>query len=168
MSQTTVRSAARSFDPLLIAEDSDEDFEVLQLLMQQMAVQNPIYRCTNGDKVLDLLYQDDSGNGAESAPRPSVILLDLNLPGTDGRDVLEQLKQDQNFKEIPIVVFTTSSNPKDIEFCYQNGANGYLIKPVDSDQLEKTVQAFVAYWLDSNVSPNFSQQGAGQWGIRKI
>ena len=145
-----------SAHPLLIAEDSDEDFEVLQLLMQQMEVQNPIYRCTNGDKVLDLLYREDCDDDSEiaiAAASPSVILLDLNLPGTDGRDVLEVLKQDQKFKKIPVVVFTTSSNPKDIEFCYQNGANGYLIKPVDLDELEKTVQAFVAYWLVTNTPP---------------
>jgi CheY-like chemotaxis protein len=143
----------QSFNPLLIAEDSDEDFEVLELLMQQMKVQNPIHRCTNGDKVLDFVYKE--GEQRENFPMsmPSVILLDLNLPGTDGREVLEQLKQDQSFKEIPIVVFTTSSNPKDIEFCYQNGANGYLIKPVDSDELERTVQAFVNYWLQTNISP---------------
>jgi CheY-like chemotaxis protein len=145
--------ARKQCDPLLIAEDSDEDFEVLQLLMQQMEVQNPIYRCTNGDKVLDFLYQEGDYGDQGAVPRPSVILLDLNLPGTDGRDVLEQLKQDRNLKEIPIVVFTTSSNPKDIEFCYQKGANGYLIKPVDSSELEKTVQAFVEYWLEANIPP---------------
>ncbi|MFQ4145814.1 response regulator [Chlorogloeopsis sp. ULAP02] len=145
--------ATKQCEPLLIAEDSDEDFEVLQLLMQQMEVQNPIYRCTNGDKVLDFLYQEGDYGNQDSVPRPSVILLDLNLPGTDGRDVLEQLKQDRNLREIPIVVFTTSSNPKDIEFCYQKGANGYLIKPVDSTELEKTVQAFVEYWLEVNISP---------------
>ncbi len=140
--------------PLLVAEDSDEDFEVLQLLMQQMDVRNPIYRCTNGDKVLDFLYKKGDYENSTTAPRPCVILLDLNLPGTDGRDVLEQLKQDQELKEIPIVVFTTSSNPKDVEFCYQKGANGYLIKPVDSSELEKTVQAFVEYWLEANVTPS--------------
>ncbi|WP_421655027.1 response regulator [Leptothermofonsia sp. ETS-13] len=139
--------------PLLIAEDSDEDFEVLQLLMQQMEIQNPIYRCTNGDKVLDFLYQEGDYSNPDIAPRPSIILLDLNLPGTDGRDVLEQLKQDQRLKEIPVVIFTTSSNPKDVEFCYQKGANGYLIKPVDSEELEKTVQAFVEFWLEVNTPP---------------
>jgi CheY-like chemotaxis protein len=139
--------------PLLVVEDSDEDFEILELLMQQMAVQNPIHRCTNGDTALDFVYQDLSVSQERAILRPSVILLDLNIPGTDGREVLEQLKQDQSYKEIPIVVFTTSSNPQDIEFCYQNGANGYLIKPVDSEELERTVQAFVDYWLQVNVSP---------------
>ncbi len=151
--------AAQLFNPLLIAEDSDEDFEVLELLMQQMQVRNPIYRCTNGDKVLDFVYKD--GEGLQpSIQRPSVILLDLNLPGTDGREVLEQLKQDQILREIPIVVFTTSSNPRDIEFCYENGANGYLIKPVDSDELERTVQAFVDYWLKANVPPLGLENGS--------
>jgi CheY-like chemotaxis protein len=145
--------ATQSFNPLLIAEDSDEDFEVLELLMQQMKVKNPIYRCTNGDKVLDFVYQDGENGGQCDVQRPSVILLDLNLPGTDGREVLEQLKQDQSFREIPIVVFTTSSNPRDIAFCYQNGANGYLIKPVDSEELERIVQAFVDYWLQVNTPP---------------
>jgi CheY-like chemotaxis protein len=143
----------KQYHPLLIAEDSDEDFELFQLIMQQMEVQNPIYRCTNGDKVLDFLYQEGDYCNSDVAPRPSVILLDLNLPGTDGRDVLEQVKKDQKFKEIPIVVFTTSSNPKDIEFCYQKGANGYLVKPFDSGELEKTVQAFVDYWLEANTPP---------------
>ncbi|MEP0925417.1 response regulator [Leptolyngbya sp. ST-U4] len=151
--------AAQSFNPLLIAEDSDEDFEILELLMQQMKVQNPIHRCTNGDKVLDFVYQDRANGKQRNIQRPSVILLDLNLPGTDGREVLEQLKQDQSVKEIPIVVFTTSSNPKDIEFCYQNGANGYLIKPVDSDELERTVQAFVDYWLQANTPPVNGYEG---------
>jgi CheY-like chemotaxis protein len=139
--------------PVLIAEDSDEDFEVLQLLLAQLEVQNPIYRCTNGDNVLDFLYQEGIYQENPNLPRPSVILLDLNLPGTDGRDVLEQLKQDQDLKQIPIVVFTTSSNPKDVEFCYQKGANGYLIKPVDSQELEKTVYAFARYWLEANSPP---------------
>jgi CheY-like chemotaxis protein len=141
------------YEPLLVAEDSDEDFVALQRLMQRMHVQNPIYRCPDGDSVLDFLYNEANSSEREVMSRPSVILLDLNLPGMDGRDVLEHLKQDQSFKEIPIVVFTTSANPRDIEFCYEKGANGYLIKPMDSRQLQKTIQAFVDYWLEANIPP---------------
>ncbi|MCC5635338.1 response regulator [Nostoc sp. CHAB 5844] len=141
--------------PLLVVEDSNEDFKMLQRLMRRMAVQNPIYRCTNGDEVLDFLYPEESSQNPDGVPKPSVILLDLNLPGIDGRDILERLKQDISFQKIPIVIFTTSSNPKDIEFCYQKGANGYLVKPMDAQELQKTVQAFVDYWLERNtVSPN--------------
>ncbi|MDZ7954326.1 response regulator [Nostoc sp. DedQUE09] len=148
-------------EPLLVVEDSNEDFRMLQRLMRRMSVQNPIHRCTNGDEVLEFLYQ--LGNNAytkgEDPPnpkvvlRPSVILLDLNLPGIDGRDILDRLKQDKSFKGIPIVVFTTSSNPKDIELCYQKGANGYLVKPMDAQELKKTIQAFVDYWLEANTPP---------------
>jgi CheY-like chemotaxis protein len=139
--------------PLLVVEDSNEDFKMLQRLMRRMAVQNPIYRCTNGDEVLDFLYQEEGSQNPNGLTKPSVILLDLNLPGIDGRDILERLKQDISFKKIPIVVFTTSSNPKDIEFCYQKGANGNLIKPMDAQELQKTVQAFVDYWLERNTLP---------------
>lgn len=141
------------YEPLLVAEDSDEDFATLQRIMQRMTVRNPIYRCVDGDEVLDFLHQEGEYDNANLAPRPSVILLDLNLPGTDGRDVLQQLKQDNKLKEIPIVVFSTSSNPRDIQFCYQKGANGYLIKPMDNRELHKTVQAFVDYWLEVNATP---------------
>jgi CheY-like chemotaxis protein len=137
--------------PLLVIEDSNEDFKMLQRLMRRMEVQNPIYRCTSGDDALEFLSGvQNSGD----APRPSVILLDLNLPGMDGRSVLEQLKQDQNLKEIPIVIFTTSSNPQDITFCYRQGANGYLIKPMNVSELQKMVQAFVEFWLDANTPPS--------------
>ncbi|MCC5642696.1 response regulator [Nostoc sp. CHAB 5824] len=142
-------------EPLLVVEDSNEDFRMLQRLMRRMSVQNPIHRCTNGDEVLDFLYQlgSEALRNSKVALRPSVILLDLNLPGIDGRDILDRLKQDKSFKEIPIVVFTTSSNPKDIELCYQKGANGYLVKPMDAQELKKTIQAFVDYWLEANMPP---------------
>ncbi|MEH2290437.1 response regulator [Nostoc sp.] len=150
-------------EPLLVVEDSNEDFRILQRLMQRMSVQNPIHRCTNGDEVLKLLYQQENDAypknedrpDSEVALRPSVILLDLNLPGIDGRDILDRLKQDKSFKGIPIVVFTTSSNPKDIELCYQKGANGYMVKPMDAQELKKTIQAFVDYWLEANIPPVF-------------
>jgi CheY-like chemotaxis protein len=139
---------------LLVVEDSNEDFKMLQRLMRRMAVNAPIYRCVDGDETLNFLARQQSDRSTKPVTRPSAILLDINLPGLDGRDLLARLKQDECFKEIPIVVFTTSSNPADIELCYQRGANGYLIKPMDSEELQKTVRAFVDYWLYANTSPN--------------
>ncbi len=142
--------------PLLVVEDSNEDFKMLQRLMRRMEVQNPIYRCINGDDTLNFLYREGNYNNPSLAPRPSAILLDLNLPGMDGRDILEHLKQDIIFQKIPIVVFTTSSNPRDIELCYQKGANGYLVKPMDVRELQKTIEAFIDYWLEVNTPPNLN------------
>lgn len=155
--------------PLLVIEDSDEDFEMLQILMEDMSVSNPVYRVKTGDKALDFIDQfEESLPGSEvgttvddrspdSIPRPAIILLDLNLPGVDGREVLAQLKRNKRLQEIPVVVFTTSSDPTDICHCYQTGANGYLIKPVDVDQLERKVQAFVHYWLHANTTSDWGK-----------
>ena len=149
-------------DPLLVAEDSDEDFEALQRLMRGLSVPNPIYRCADGEEVLDVLRDRTTlvppldPKAIQPNPLPSVILLDLNLPGLDGREVLVQLKQDERFREIPIVVFTTSASPSDIEFCYQQGANAYLIKPMGTQALQRTIQAFINFWLNSNTPPTLT------------
>ena len=139
-------------DLLLVAEDSDEDFEILEYLMRELNVQNPIYRCEDGREILEFL-QIDKNELRPPKSMPAVILLDLNMPGIDGRQVLTLLKQDEAFQEIPVVVLTTSMNPQDIDFCYQQGANGYLIKPMDMDDLETTIRAFIGFWLEVNIPP---------------
>jgi CheY-like chemotaxis protein len=138
---------------LLVIEDSDEDFAAFERIARRSSIQNPIYRCSEGDEALAFLRQ--IANAApNSGDRPSMILLDLNLPGTDGREVLQQIKQDTNLKTIPVVIFTTSSNPKDVEICYQRGVNGYLIKPIDVVQLKRTVQLFFEYWFGISLLPS--------------
>lgn len=139
---------------LLVIEDSDEDFEAFGRIMRKSSVANPIYRCIDGDDALDFLYHTGEYINLAKAPRPSIILLDLNLPGTDGREVLEQLKQDDDFKTIPVIVFTTSSNPKDIEVCYQYGVNGYILKPIDVKKLTRTLQVFIDYWFEAVLLPD--------------
>lgn len=148
----------KSIYPLLLIEDSDEDFEIFRRIIQQRSLNQPIYRCIDGDEALDFLYHTGQYINPEKAPRPAVILLDLNLPGTDGREVLEQIKKDDAFKNIPVVVFTTSSNPKDIEYCYQYGASGYIIKPINISKLRKNIQTFFDYWFEVVVLPNLTQK----------
>jgi CheY-like chemotaxis protein len=138
---------------LLVVEDSDEDFEALRRIMRQSAVTTPVYRCLDGDEALDFLNHTGEYCDRTAVPRPSVILLDLNLPGTDGRDVLKQIKQDSELQIIPVVVFTTSSNPKDIEVCYQYGVSGYIIKPIDVNKLKKGIQTFIDYWFQTVILP---------------
>ena len=140
--------------PLLVIEDSDEDFEALVRILRNSSISNPIYRCTDGDDALDFLYHTGEYVDSARAPRPAIILLDLNLPGTDGREVLEQIKKDEELKTIPVVVFTTSSNPKDIEVCYRYGVNGYIVKPIDIKKLMKTLQVFIDYWFESVILPD--------------
>jgi CheY-like chemotaxis protein len=137
---------------LLVIEDSNEDFEAFQRYVRQSAVNVPIHRCVDGDEALAFLFQ--SGHFAVPAsPRPSLIVLDLNLPGADGREVLSRIKQDDTLKTIPVVVFTTSNNPKDIEACYQRGVNSYIVKPMDFQRLKQTIMSLIYYWFDTAFLP---------------
>ncbi|WP_017720186.1 response regulator [Kamptonema formosum] len=135
-------------------EDSDEDFAAIVRIMRKSSIDIPLYRCTDGDQALDFLYRTGEYADPTIAPRPSLILLDLNLPGTDGREVIQEIKQDEILKIIPVVVFTTSSNPKDIQTCYRNGANAYIVKPIDLDKLRKTVRLLIDYWFEAVILPD--------------
>jgi CheY-like chemotaxis protein len=139
---------------ILAIEDSDEDFEALRRMLKKASVVNPLYRCSDGDEALDFLYHRGNYEDSTKAPRPSLILLDLNLPGTDGRELLAQIKQDENLKIIPVVVFTTSANPKDVELCYRYGVSGYTTKPVDVERLQRFIQTLIDYWFDTVVLPD--------------
>ncbi|MBN3927207.1 response regulator [Nostoc sp. NMS4] len=139
---------------LLIVEDSNEDFEALQRFLGRSSVKIPIQRCVNGEQALAFLYRTGNYGDCQTASRPGLIMLDLNLPGTDGREVLRRIKQDRNLNMIPVVVFTTSNNPKDIEVCYRYGVNSYIVKPIDFAQLKRDIQMLVEYWFEVTTLPD--------------
>jgi CheY-like chemotaxis protein len=149
MTSLEIQSAMETL-PLLVVEDSDEDFEAFYRGWRKSSVNSSMYRCQNGDEVLDFLYHTGKYANPENAPRPGLILLDLNLPGTDGREVLIQIKQDINLKSIPVVVFTTSSNPKDLKSCYELGVNSYIIKPINAAKLMDFIDVLLKYWFTIN------------------
>jgi CheY-like chemotaxis protein len=151
---TLFPTPTKSPSPLLVVEDSNEDFEALQRFLQRSPIQIPVLRCVNGEQALAFLYRTGIYADANQSPRPSLIVLDLNLPKTDGREVLRQIKQDEDLKQIPVVVFTTSNNPRDIEVCYQYGANSYIIKPIDFNQLKRNIRSLMEYWFDVTVLPD--------------
>ncbi|MBA3923408.1 MAG: response regulator [Nostocaceae cyanobacterium] len=131
------------YPALLIVEDSNEDFEAFLRFLRQSPLVIQVYRCLSGDQALAFLYHTDDYTDPQSAPRPGLILLDLNLPGTDGREVLRRIKQDDDLKLVPVVIFTTSNNPKDIEDCYRQGVNSYIIKPLDFSLLKRSIQTLL-------------------------
>lgn len=139
---------------LLIVEDSNEDFETLHRLLRQSPMKIPIQRCVNGEQVLAFLYRPDNDEERETGLRPGLIVLDLNLPGIDGREVLRRIKQDNNLRTIPVVVFTTSNNPKDIQDCYHYGVNSYIVKPINFAQLKQEIRTLVDYWFEVTTLPD--------------
>lgn len=143
---------------MLVVEDSNEDFEVWQRLLQRSPFGILVHRCVNGDQALAFLDNTVNDDGGRRSSRPGLIVLDLNLPGTDGREVLRQIKQNEKLKLIPVVVFTTSSNPKDIEDCYRYGVNSYIVKPINFTQLKHDIQTLINYWFDVTTLPNLSEE----------
>jgi CheY-like chemotaxis protein len=132
-------------DPLiLLVEDSPEDYEVTVRSLRRAGYTQELHHCQSGDDALARLRSD---------PRPNLVLLDLNLPGLDGREVLAEIKQDARLRSIPVAVLTTSDSPADVEACYQAGANCYLVKPVDLERFERTVRSLREFWLECVVLP---------------
>lgn len=146
--------------PILVVEDNDEDFDMLQMTFQSVRIPNPLYRCSEGEEALEFLDQRGRYADAVKAPRPGLVLLDLNLAGLDGRQVLEHMKNDARLKSIPVLVFSTSDNPKDVQSAYAHGASGYLLKPVDLPRFERMIQLFKEFWLDHIVMPEAEDREA--------
>jgi CheY-like chemotaxis protein len=139
--------------PILLVEDSPEDFETTQRAFRRSGLKNPIFRCSDGDEALDFLYHRGDFADLDKSPRPGVILLDLNLPGTDGREVLSEIKADPSLQKIPVIVLTTSSDDRDIDACYGAGASSYIQKPVDLDGFMKAIERLNDYWFEVVILP---------------
>lgn len=137
---------------ILIVEDNDEDFITFQRALLHADTQAKVERCKKGDEVLDYFYK--RGRFANQEPKlPALILLDLNLPGMDGRQVLTILKQDAKLKSLPVVVVTTSTNPRDIAVCYNAGANSYLVKSFRFQQFREHIKVLINYWFQAITLP---------------
>ena len=139
--------------PILLVEDSPEDFETTERAFRRSGLRNPIFRCSDGDEALDYLHRRGAYTDPAKAPRPGVILLDLNLPGTDGREVLSEIKADPSLKQIPVVVLTTSRDERDVDACYKAGASSYIQKPVDLDGFIKAIERLNGYWFEVVILP---------------
>ena len=134
--------------PILIIEDSAEDYVALGRAFRKHALQNPVLRCADGDQALEYL----KGYGKHpNWPKslPAIMLLDLNMPGTDGRAVLAEVKQDPHLQNIPVIIFSTSASARDVDDCYRMGANSYVTKPIAYAELETKIRLIVEYWLET-------------------
>lgn len=129
---------------ILLIEDNPGDIRLITEILKEAKIQNNISVAMDGEVALKFLLNEDE---FKDAPRPHLILLDLNLPKMDGREVLTEIKADDELKSIPVVILSTSTAKEDIIGTYKNHANSYITKPVDLDQFIRVVESIQNFWL---------------------
>jgi CheY-like chemotaxis protein len=133
---------------ILMADDDADDRMLTKEALEESRVMNELYFVEDGEELMDYLYR--RGNYAEGAkaPRPGLILLDLNMPRKDGREALREIKADPNLRRIPIVIMTTSKAEEDVYRSYDLGANSFITKPVTFERLVELMRALGQYWIE--------------------
>ena len=129
---------------ILLVEDNPGDVRLTQEALKEGKVYNNLHWVKDGVEALEFLRHEGKHS---DAPRPDIILLDLNLPKKDGREVLSVIKGDERFKQIPVVVLTTSKAEEDVLRSYELHANCYITKPVDLDKFIQVVHSIDRFWL---------------------
>jgi CheY-like chemotaxis protein len=130
---------------ILLVEDNKGDVGLIEEVFEEAKFRNNIHVAEDGEETI--LYLHGEGKFLGST-RPDIIILDLNLPKKDGREVLREIKEDSNLKSIPVVILTTSTAEKDILRAYELHANAYITKPLDFDQFINVVGSIVNFWLE--------------------
>ena len=140
-----MRASKPNCATILLVEDNPADYETALRAFRSANMSNPIHRCEDGDEAIEFL------NATRTLP--ALILLDLNLPGTDGRELLVEIKQSPRLKWIPVIALTTSASERDVRFCYENGAAGYMQKPVNLNEFRRAIQRLRDFWFEVVILP---------------
>ncbi|MEO8495672.1 MAG: response regulator [Planctomycetota bacterium] len=143
------KSDRAAFD-ILVVEDNRADVVLLKKAFEEEAAAHTIHVAINGDEALAFLNRQPP---FATAPRPAIILLDLNLPGRDGREVLEEIKNNEKLRRIPVVVLTSSQSVLDVRACYDLHANAYVTKAANFDDLLVLVRQICDFWLSATRLP---------------
>ena len=130
---------------ILLVEDNKGDVGLIEEVFEEAKIRNHLHIAEDGEEAILFLHGEGKFSGS---PHPDIILLDLNLPKKDGREVLREIKEDNSLKNIPVVILTTSGAEKDILRAYDLHANAYVTKPLDFDQFIKVVQSIGNFWLE--------------------
>lgn len=131
---------------VLLVDDDDGDVLLITDTLRAIDPTVLISRAFDGQDMLDLFDEFDQP--------PDLVLLDLNMPGVNGHEALQRLRRHWRFNQLPVVIFTTSSSPRDIDLAYANGANAYVQKPRAFDEFEATLRHIHGFWLKANAAPS--------------
>lgn len=136
---------------ILLVEDNPGDARLAKEALKESKLKNNLYIADDGVEAMDFLYQKGK---YKDMPRPDLVILDLNLPKKDGREVLADIKNDDDLKRIPVVILTISKAEEDILKSYNLHANCFISKPIDLDQFIKVVKSIEDFWLTIVKLPN--------------
>lgn len=135
---------------ILLVEDNPADARLIVEVFNEFADKCNLNVVKDGAEAMDYLYRKGRHANME---HPSLILLDLNLPKVNGREILKTIKEDDKLKVIPVIILTTSKDENDISSSYKNHANAYITKPVDFDEFKALIYSFQDFWLDRTTLP---------------
>jgi two-component system response regulator len=135
---------------ILLVEDNPDDVELTRIAFSEAKVANHLVVAHDGADALDYLFARGRHAGRNPDELPSIVLLDLNLPKVDGREVLQAIRENEKTRSLPVVVLTTSAEPFDVEASYALGVNSYIQKPVDFERFVWAVKQVGLYWLVLN------------------
>ena len=135
---------------ILLVEDNPADARLTQEAIRDTEFRYQLHLAEDGEEAMEFLWKEGE---FENAPRPDLILLDLNLPGMDGREVLAEIKSDDDLGSIPVVVLTTSTAQQDLLYSYGLRANSYVNKPIDRDRFNEMIKSVMEYWINISTLP---------------
>ena len=135
---------------ILLVEDNPGDVQLTREALENCKMYNSLHVAEDGEKALNFLYKQE---GYETAPTPDLIILDLNLPKVDGKEVLQQIKTDERLQSIPVVILTTSKAEEDIARSYKLHANCYIQKPLDFERFIEVVHSIEDFWISIVILP---------------
>lgn len=139
---------------ILLVEDDPNDVLLIQRAFQKAGLHNSLKVVRNGDQAIEYLSGENSYADRDRFPSPFLVLLDLKMPGTDGFEVLAWTRNSPSLKRLLVVVLTSSNLQADVDKAYELGANSYLVKPVEFDDMVNLIQRFEAYWTEINRIPS--------------
>ena len=138
---------------ILLVEDNPDDAELTIFALRSKNIINNIDHVVDGQEALDYLFCEDKYSTRDKTDKPAVILLDLNIPKISGLEVLKTIRADKRTRLLPVVIFTSSNEEKDLINGYNLGANSYIRKPVDADKFNDAIDQLKMYWLLLNEPP---------------
>jgi|SRR5690348_3123726 len=147
--------------PIMLVEDDQSDALLLRRAFERAGVENPIHSVSHGDKALAWLEGIGEYENRIRFPLPSFILLDLKLPGMSGLQLLKWTRTRRDLRLIPVVILTNSADAADVKSAYEAGANSYLVKPANRDEIYRVVEVIRKYWLEHNVTPSLVLRATG-------